>query len=157
MTISVFILKFIEQFALSFISAVGFAIIFQVPRNRIIYSGWAGAGGWMIYWFCLLIGMGNIISTFICALSIAWISYIIARKLKTPATLYNIPGITSVVPGGTSYKMTYSLLIGDYHQAVEHGIQVIALAGAIAGGLIFLEVARRNFKEGLVPKIQKRR
>lgn len=149
------LLKMIEQFSLSFLSAVGFAFIWRVPKNRMYLAGLAGAGGWMVYWACREFGVGNTVSTFWCALTIAWLSYIIARKTHTPATLYNIPGITSVVPGGTSYKMMHSLFVGDYHQAVEYGIQVIALAGAIAGGLIIFEIARRNYKPVIVTKIKK--
>lgn len=151
------ILEIIKQVVLSFISAAGFAFIWRVPTNRIYLSAIAGAAGWLVYWTSLQFGIGNIISTFLCALSIAWFSYLIARKTHTPATLYNIPGITSVVPGGASYKMMHSLIVGDYHQAVTYGINVIALAGAIAGGLIVFEIARRHYKPIILPKLKNKR
>lgn len=150
------LLEVIKQVVFSFITSAGFAFIWHVPNNRLYLAGISGAGGWLIYWASLQVGIGNIISTFLCALSVAWFSYLIARKTHTPATLYNIPGITSVVPGSASYRMMHSLIVGDYHQAVTYGINVIALAGAIAGGLIAFEVVRRHYKPIFLPKIKKK-
>lgn len=139
-------LKLIEQVSLSFISSVGFAIIMRVPKDSIIYSGLSGAGGWFVYWVGGLVGLSVTVATFFGALTIAAISYYFARHRHTPATLYNIPGIVALVPGGISYQMTYHLIIGEYRQAMHYGIRVAAIAGAIAGGLIVFDLARRNLR-----------
>lgn len=140
------ILTGLEQFALSFISSVGFAVIMRVPRSELMHSGLSGGIGWFIYWLVGLAGVSVTMSTFIGAFSIATLSYIFARRRRTPATLYNIPGIVALVPGGTSYQMTYHLIIGEYHEAVYYGIRVVAIAGAIAGGLIVFDLLRRNLR-----------
>ncbi|WEG72829.1 threonine/serine exporter family protein [Vagococcus intermedius] len=151
------VLKFIEQFALSFISAVGFAIIWQVPKSGWVYAGLCGTGGWLVYWAANLLELGPALSNFLGSLTIAAISYYLARWRRTPATLYNIPGITSLVPGGTSYKMTYSLITGQYTKAVEYGLSVMVVAGAIAGGLIIFEIARRNLRTKIFPIAKRKR
>lgn len=144
------ILTIIEQVVLSFITSVGFAIIMRVPKDALIYSGLSGTGGWLVYWLSGFIGLSVTISTFLGALSIAALSYYFARHRHTPATLYNIPGIVALVPGGTSYQMTYHLIIGEYSKAVGFGIRVAAIAGAIAGGLIVFELARRNLRNKII-------
>lgn len=140
------ILKLIEQVVLSFISSVGFAIIMRVPKDSIVYSGISGAVGWIVYWLAGIVGISVTISTFLGAVTIAAVSYYFARHRHTPATLYNIPGIVALVPGGISYKMTYNLVIGEYNIAMFYGIRVLAIAGAIAGGLIVFDLARRNLR-----------
>lgn len=149
------LLDIIKQLGLGFVTAVGFAFIWRVPKERALLAGCAGAIGWFVYWASLQLGIGYTISTFIGAYSIAWASFLIARRTHAPATLYNIPAITLLVPGAGSYRMMHSLITGDYHEAVTHGINVAGIAGAIAGGLIFFEVARRHFKPLSLPKIKK--
>lgn len=140
----------IEQVVLSFITSVGFAIIMRVPKDGLVYSGLSGTGGWLVYWFGGLLGLSVTVSTFLGALTIAALSYYFARHRHTPATLYNIPGIVALVPGGTSYQMTYHLIIGEYSKAVDYGIRVVAIAGAIAGGLIVFDLARRNLRTKVI-------
>lgn len=149
------LLDVIKQLGLGFITAAGFAFIWRVPGRRAYLAGVAGALGWFIYWLSLQLGIGYTISTFIGAYSIAWISFLIARRTHTPATLYNIPAITLLVPGAGSYRMMHSLITGDYREAITYGINVMGIAGAIAGGLIFFEVARRHFKPLSLTKIKK--
>lgn len=144
------LLTLIEQVVLSFVTSVGFAIIMRVPRDALVYSGLSGAGGWLVYWLGGLMGLSVTVATFASALSIAAISYYVARHRHTPATLYNIPGIVALVPGGTSYQMTYHLIIGEYSKAVQYGIRVVAIAGAIAGGLIVFDLVRRNLRKKIV-------
>lgn len=149
-------LDILKQLVFGFITAVGFAFIWRVPRHRIPLSGLAGALGWLVYWAALQVGIGNTISTFLGAYSIAFVSFLIARRTQAPATLYNIPAITLLVPGAGSYRMMHSLITGDYHEAITHGINVIGLAGAIAGGLIVFEVARRHFKPLTLTKMKRK-
>lgn len=140
------LIKIIEQGGLSFISSVGFAVIMHVPKKELLYSGLAGGLGWLVYWLVGLVGLSVTLATFIGAFTIATLSYLFARKRHTPATLYNIPGIVALVPGGLSYRMTYHLISGDYHEAVYYGTRVVAVAGAIAGGLIVFDLIRRNLR-----------
>lgn len=146
------LLKLIEQLFLSFITSVGFAVIMRVPKSAIVYSGISGAGGWLVYWLAGLADLGSTVSTFLGAITIATISYYVARQRRTPATLYNIPGIVALVPGGMSYQMTYHLIIGEYSKAIGYGIRVVAVAGAIAGGLIVFDLARRNMRTTIIRK-----
>ena len=147
-------LVFLEQVVLSFVSALGFSVIIRVPRKELLYSGMSGSLGWVSYWLTGLVGLPTTAGTFVGAFSIAYVSYLFARHRRTPATLYNIPGIFALVPGGSSYQMTYNLIIGEYHQAVYYGIRVVALAGAIAGGLLVFDLIRRNLR---TPKLVRRK
>lgn len=147
------LLKIIEQGGLSIISSVGFAVIMHVPKKERLYSGLAGGAGWLVYWLVGLVGLSVTLATFLGAFTIATSSYLFARKRHTPATLYNIPGIVALVPGGISYRMTYHLISGDYHKAVYYGTRVVAVAGAIAGGLIVFDLIRRNLRTRKVSDI----
>lgn len=140
-------MEILKHGLLSFISSVGFALIFLVPKNRLIYSGISGMFGWLVFWLSNRFLTGEIIATFLGAFTIAWISNIFARKLKTPATLFNIPGIVPLVPGVASYQMTFALIEGHYSQAAHYGIRVAFIAGAIAGGLITFDLVLRLIKK----------
>lgn len=137
------IVELFKQALLSFISTVGFAYILLVPKSKLLYSGLSGMAGWSVYWIAVALGFSTVTGSFFGALMLAALSYRFAVKLKTPATLYNIPGIVALVPGAVSYQMTYAFIRGEYDQAIFYGIKVSALAGAIAAGLIGFDLIRK--------------
>ena len=43
-------MEIIKQFIFSFMSTIGFAILFSIPKDSIIKSGIVGAIGWIFYY-----------------------------------------------------------------------------------------------------------
>lgn len=45
------LIDFIQHFGSSFMTALGFAILYNIPRRTIAPAGLTGAIGWTIYFF----------------------------------------------------------------------------------------------------------
>ncbi|MBO0421383.1 hypothetical protein BCR22_14095 [Enterococcus plantarum] len=138
------------QFSFSFLASAAYAIITNVPRRSLIACGLSGASGWMFYWFSTQLGANAALGSLLGALSVAAVSFICSRKLKLPVTIFNIPGMVPLVPGGLAYQAVRNLVIGNYETAVYSSVQAIMIAGAIALGLVLSEVLNhniRNFRE----------
>lgn len=75
-------------------------------------------------------------ASFIGAIAVGIYSEFMARKLKTPAIQFSIPGIFPLVPGLTAYKTINCIVEQNYPEAYSNGIHVIVAAGAIAFGIM---------------------
>ncbi|MDI6604803.1 MAG: threonine/serine exporter family protein [Thermoanaerobacteraceae bacterium] len=128
----------IYQLIFGFLSTVGFAILFNLPKDSIIISGLSGAICWAGYIIMMYIYPSSIAATFIAAVFIGITGEIFARKKKNPSTIFIIPGIIPLVPGVYSYKTILAIIQGNYTQAFELCLQTIGIALAIAAGLIFV-------------------
>lgn len=138
------------QFSFSFLASSAYAIITNVPRRSLIACGLSGAAGWMVYWVAIQLGANTALGSLLGALSVAAVSFICSRTLKLPVTIFNIPGMVPLVPGGLAYQAVRNLVIGNYQIAIDAAVQAIMIAGAIALGLVLSEVLNhniRNFRE----------
>lgn len=134
------------QFLFSFLATAAFAIITNVPRRALIYCGLSGAFGWLIYWTCVDFGGSPAFGSLLGSLGVAFISNIFSKHLKMPVTIFNIPGMVPLVPGGLAYQAVRNLVTSSYQEAADYTVQAIMIAGAIALGLVLSEVFNHNIR-----------
>ncbi|MCI1903393.1 MAG: threonine/serine exporter family protein [Enterococcaceae bacterium] len=130
------------HFLFSFLSTVAFAILIEVPRNALIDGGIAGAFGWMTYYF-LHFHFGLGFSNFFAALMIGLFSILFSRIRKMPMIVFNIPSLVPLVPGGPAYQAVRNFVLGYPEKGLNNVLQVIVIAGAIAGGFVFSSMIER--------------
>lgn len=128
----------IFQLIYGFLATVGFAVLFNLPKNAIIVSGISGTIGWAGYLIMMYFYPSTILSTFIAAVLIGIMGEIFARKFKNPSTIFVIPGLLPLVPGAYSYRTILAIIEGNNKQAITFGLQTIGVAIAIAAGLIIV-------------------
>ncbi|MBR7797292.1 threonine/serine exporter family protein [Agaribacter marinus] len=131
----------------SFIAASGFGILFNAPRQALIQCGLAGMFGWIVYYILVDQGMDTVPATIFGSMLVAVLSHLCARLYKTPIIIFNVSGIIPLVPGGIAYDAMRKFVENDYFSAVQLSAKVMLLAGAIAIGLMFSEVANQIFKK----------
>lgn len=149
------ILNFFIHFSASFLTALGFAILYNIPRNTIIPAGITGGIGWTLYFYLYnYLTVHDFLATMMAAFSIAFASQIFARRLKTPVIVFTLPGLIPLVPGGSAYNMMRAFVEGEIMLGFEFGINTFLTAGALALGLsingaFFQLISSRNiFKQG---------
>lgn len=130
----------------SYISTVTFGIITNVPRKVLNACGMTGAVGWMIFWFTKNLKAEEIFANFLGALGIGLLSIYFSRRKKMPMTIFNIPSLVPLVPGGPAYQAVRSIVLGDYLGGVHSVIKVIMTAGAIAAGFMVTGIVERLLK-----------
>ncbi len=129
-------MTYISNFIFSYISTIGFAIMFNAPSKSIFKTGFAGAMGWMFYMFTMSQYPNKGTASFIGALTVGLLSEWFATKTRRPVTLYVIPGIIPLVPGFGLYYTILSIIRKDYMNAANTGFESIFIAIGIALGLI---------------------
>jgi uncharacterized membrane protein YjjB (DUF3815 family) len=92
------------------IAAIGFAILFNVPR-RVIFSIWTlGALGGLIKFSAMNFEIGIVFASFLGATAIGIVSIQMAHMRNSPPLVFSIPSVIPMVPGIFAYKMMLGMI-----------------------------------------------
>ena len=130
------LIDFIQHFGSSFMTALGFAILYNIPRRTIAPAGLTGAIGWTIYFFLTTyLNVQSVFPTSMASFFIAFASQIFARRLKSPVIVFTLPGLIPLVPGGMAYNMMRAFVEGEMILGFQFATNTFLTAGALALGL----------------------
>ena len=134
--------RIIVQLATAFLGSGGFSLLFGLRRRYLVLASLGGMLGWVIY---LLVDawlhIGFLSYLLAAAFGVVY-AEVLARRLKTPATLFVIPAIVPLVPGSSLYAAMRCAVRGDMNAAREFGSQTLEYALAIAAGISFVVAIR---------------
>jgi uncharacterized membrane protein YjjB (DUF3815 family) len=126
----------IKMTLLSFLGSVFPVILFNIDRKKIFWCGLAGALGWIVYSFTFTLLGSEVIGSFFGAFAVNLYSELMARVIKTPASMFYVPGIFPLVPGITAYSTIIAIVQSSFTAALSRGILTLAIGGAIAFGIM---------------------
>lgn len=133
----------IKEIILAFLGSVFPVILFNIDRKKIIWTGFCGAIGWGTYLVFFKHNYSATMASFAGSFAVGLYSEIMARKLKTPAIEFSIPGMFPLVPGITAYKTISCIVEQNYSAAYSKGIQTIIVCGAIGFGIMLASTTFR--------------
>lgn len=145
-------MEMLTQVLGAFISCIGFAIIYRTKKNRLILCGLSAALGWAVCYLVQTQTSTVFTIYFSGAAFVTLFSEIFARITKTPATIYLVPGLLPMVPGGSLYYTTHSLVMGDQASAKIHGTNTLLAALGIALGLVVVSVVTHYYNDYKIKK-----
>ena len=132
----------IFQLLSAFVGSLGFALIFGMRRKYLFCASLGALLGWGVYLITEYLLSGTFLpSLFAAAFAITY-SELMAKALKTPATLFVIPGIIPLVPGGSLYYTMSYAVHRDLFNARAYGTRTLESALAIAAGISFVLAVR---------------
>jgi len=141
----------IKQIILAFLGSVFPVILFNIDRKKIIWAGLCGAIGWTTYLAVFNYNHSPIGASFVGSFAVGIYSELMARKLKTPAIEFSIPGIFPLVPGITAYHTINYIVQKNYSAASSKGMQTIAMGGSIAFGIMLSSTVFRFISKVVHP------
>jgi uncharacterized membrane protein YjjB (DUF3815 family) len=123
------------QTTLGFVVTIGFAVLFNVPREALLQSAIIGAGGHLLRFSLRTLGLSLEVATFCGAFAVGLAGYLMARRLHMPRLVFTVTGIISMVPGIPAYEAIIHFSNGDALQGLRSVVRATLITGAIAGGL----------------------
>lgn len=141
----------ITQGLYSFLSVVGFSVLFNLPRKLIIAASISGMIGWLVYYTFQMQDTNFIIPAFMGSIAVGIVGEILAIYKKQPATLFTIPGIIPFVPGYGIYDTMRFVVEKDFNRAMTKGGESLFIAISIACGIVLAT----SFIRMLRPYIEK--
>lgn len=129
------------------IGTICFCILFCIPKKYFIVCGGIGAAGWLIYRLLLLADLSDFLACLVATIVITLLSRFSAVRTKTPSTIYLLPGILPLIPGGGIYRTVFYLINNDVHSAVNAGLNSISIVGGIVLAIVLVfEIPQRFFR-----------
>lgn len=126
----------IIQLITAFIGSLGFSLLFRVSKDKLLRASFGGFISWGIY---LLMGLwiqDEAIRYLIASSAITIYAEILARRTKTPTTIYIVSAAIPLIPGGSLYDTMRSVVQQDMMEFFQNAKHTLLLAGAIALGII---------------------
>lgn len=137
---------YIVQFIVSFMAAVGFGLIFQVPDRPLFISALNAGVGWIIYKIVLSYTASVYLASFLSAFFISFISEFCARWFKYPALIFIVPGVINLCPGEAIFNTMKFFINNETTLVLLTLFKAIAIAGAISFGILLSSSFSRNMK-----------
>ncbi|MBR6351782.1 MAG: threonine/serine exporter family protein [Firmicutes bacterium] len=133
----------VSQLICSVIACLGFAIIFNIQKDKLFWACFGGFISWGVYLSAVACGLGDYLSAFIAAAVTTLYAELMARVCKTPATVFVIVCTIPLLPGGALYRaMDY--LVHHYKTTGEtEGIYAFCFAASMAAGIICATLTTR--------------
>lgn len=138
-------------------AAAALSYCFNISRYNIVWGALVGGLGWAGYTAAVPAGAaaGNH-AYFLGALVVAILSEVLAVVQRKPATIYLVPGLLPLVPGGGMFRTMQATVEGDLDKAVLLGFSTLTSAGAIALAIALASSGKRMVA-GIIHQFRKRK
>jgi len=131
------------QCVASCIGCLGFSLIFNIHGPGVLLCVLGGGLSWAAYCAVLHFSGSDILAYFGAAIASAAYSEAMARIRKYPAISYLVVSIFPMIPGASIYYTTGYVVRGDMAGFADKGTHTIAIAGAIAVGILMVSTLVR--------------
>lgn len=129
-------MEYLVKISMAFFCTLGFAGLFNLPRKALLPAALGGMLAWGMFVIVEIMIPIDFICYFAGGFTVAIYSEILARVLKVPVTVFLVPGVIPLVPGGSLYYAMADFIREEYYSAVTMAYQTASYACAIAAGII---------------------
>ncbi|MDF2673861.1 MAG: hypothetical protein K0R09_2126 [Clostridiales bacterium] len=126
----------IKQIILAFFGSVFLVVLFNIDRKKLLWAGLCGSLGWIVYLLVFEYTSSATMSSFAGSFVVGLYSEFMAKRFKTPASEFSIPGIFPLVPGLTAFNAVKYLVEKNNAEALAAVMQTISVGGAIGFGIM---------------------
>lgn len=143
----------ITRAAWASIAALGFAILFSVPKRALWAVALLAAIAYAMRDISMFHGLGPTIASLMASCSIGFLGIQLAHWVHTPTTVFIIPSVIPMVPGVFAYRAMMGILAISHAkdistdlvlQTVGNGINAILILLALAVGVSLPSLVFRN-------------
>jgi uncharacterized membrane protein YjjB (DUF3815 family) len=132
--------EYIIQLVAGAVGVCGFSLVLRMKKRRIPYTVLGGLISSALYFVLIYYTDSIFISSMVAAAAATIYAEIMARLLKAPATVFLLPAIVLLVPGGLLYYTMSSIVARDQLTAAYYGSNTIYTALGIAVGVLGVSV-----------------
>ena len=123
------------QLVAALVGSVGYAMLSHIRGVKLLVAGLGGLLTWGIYLLLREPVDSLLVANLLAAGFAAAYAEIMARVLRAPATIFVMPAVITLVPGGALYYTMYSAIAGDAAGASAHGYEAWNVAVGVAIGI----------------------
>lgn len=137
------IISYLLKAIFSAIPAIGFGMVFNVPRNTLIFCGFGGAIAYTSRTLLMDMGVTLELATFLASTIIGIIALYWSRKYIIPRPVYTIASIIPLIPGTYAFEAVINLMAMNAHGVttdlvtvfIDNSLKTLIVLGGIGFGL----------------------
>lgn len=130
-----------------FVGCIGFFILFNIHGPGGFLCALGGVLAWAVYCLVIHFTSNDLLANFIAAVAAAAYAEAMARVRKYPAISYLVVSIFPLLPGAGIYYTISAFVQGDMAAFTDTGSHTIAIAGALAVGILIVSTAVRSWSQ----------
>lgn len=134
------------------IAAMGFSVIFNLPRRLMFAAGIGGAISICIRNFCIFeMGFSSAAGSFLAAAIVSLIALKAIHWLHTPTHVLTVPSVIPMIPGVLIYRLLFSIIhihnldAEEFLFALQNGVDAIMIILGIAIGASIPSIFANKF------------
>ncbi|WP_099203694.1 threonine/serine exporter family protein [Miniphocaeibacter massiliensis] len=135
------------------LASVCFGMFFNSPKKSYYGNFITGTIGMLSFYVAMYLVNTKFIALIISSLIIGFISEILAKVTKYPATVYLISGLLPQVPGLAIFKTMQGIAMQNFDGVFRNGLDAIVSSTALALGIVISTIFSRSInrarKEGI--------
>jgi uncharacterized membrane protein YjjB (DUF3815 family) len=140
------------------IPAVGFAMIFNVPRSALPFCALGGGMTYGVRELLMHYHVSIVLSTFLAATFIGVVGVFWSKRYMMPRPVYTVASIIPMIPGKYAYEMMISLVSMNDQGAtqillssfIQNGLYAVSILFAIAFGLVLPSMYYTKRKQPII-------
>lgn len=135
-------MTYVIQILAAFFGSMGFSLIYNTRRTKMLISALGGAIGWSVYLLVTNFISDSVpLAYFIAAMCITVYAEIFARIKKTPTTTFLVVGIIPMIPGSALYYTMNYAFKNELQLFFDTGMYTLKAALSLAVGIIAISTA----------------
>lgn len=138
------LLKLLLIFFISLLATIGYCIPLCPPKNGILPGAFASALAYVIYIYFVKIGLSSVFAAFTAAFMIGSLGEAFSRIQRMPATIYVLPGLITLVPGGGMYYTMSYLIQDNTSMFLSEALNTFFIAIALSVGILASTIFSRS-------------
>jgi len=135
--------EYFVQMITACLGSVGFAILFNIRREKLFLASLGGLLCWGVYLLAGTVVAQEVPRCFASAVVVTIYAEILARKVKCPATVFLVTGMVPLIPGSALYYTMNYALNEQWDLFMKKAFYTLELALALALGIIAVTTAAR--------------
>lgn len=135
-------ISYIIQIISASLGSVGFALLFNLRRDKLPYIAIGSALGYCIYLALMHCTSSTLIANMAAAMFCTALAEIYARWRKAPTTLFLMSHIMPLVPGGSLFYTMRSMVQQDQASFAAYGMDTALAAVGISVGILAVTSVR---------------
>ena len=145
-------LEYAIQIITAGLGACGYSILFNIRRDKLVYATFGGAVTWLVYILVSQAVPDIFLSNMLAAAFATLYAEILARIKKAPTTVFLIPSIMPMIPGGGLFYTMSAVISNNTEQFEHYFVSTIQTALSISIGIMFMSlIGVRLVKVSIAP------
>lgn len=132
--------KYFVMILTAAIGTAGYCLNVNIKRNKILYGCVGGVLSTFLYCALAEAGLSLLLQNLIPAAVVTFYAEVLARIVKAPATVFLIPSIIPLVPGGRLYYTMRAIVDGEGNDARVYAMETLVIALGIAVGIVVVSL-----------------